>query len=65
MGNVGMFDNSYFDNSFSFVRQFKNGSFLVHVLIHKKSKLELIEHNQGTGYVQLIPILTFDFFGLG
>jgi hypothetical protein len=26
-GNVGMFDNSYFDNSFGFVLQFKNGLF--------------------------------------
>ncbi len=52
-----MFDNSYFDNSFGFVQQFKNGSFLVHVLVHKKSKLELIEHNLGTG----IPISNFQF----
>ncbi len=48
-----------------FFRQFKNGSFLLHVLVHKKSKLELIEHNLGTGYVRLIPISTFDFFRLG
>jgi hypothetical protein len=60
-----MFNNSYLDNSFGFVQQFKSGSFLVHVLVHKKSKLELIEHNLGTGYVRLIPISTFDFFWLG
>ncbi len=29
MGNVGMFDNSYFDNSFGFVQQFKNGLFFI------------------------------------
>ncbi len=40
-GNVGMFDNSYFDNSFGFVRQFKNGSFQVHVLVHKKVKIRI------------------------
>ncbi len=26
-GNVGMFDNSYFDNYFGVVQQFKNGLF--------------------------------------
>jgi hypothetical protein len=40
-GNVRMFDNSYFDNSFGFVRQFKNGSFLVHVLVHKKVEIRI------------------------
>ncbi len=44
----GMFDNSLFDNSFGFVRQFKNGLFKQHVLVHKKSKLEIIEHNQSS-----------------
>jgi hypothetical protein len=34
-----MFDNSYFNNSFGFVRQFKNGSFLVHVLVNKKVEI--------------------------
>ncbi len=28
-------------------------------LIHKKSKLELIEHNLGPDYIRLIPISTF------
>ena len=31
----------------------------------KKLKLELIEHNLGTGCVRLILISTFDFFRLG
>ncbi len=60
-----MFDNSYFDNIFDFVWQFKNVSFKVHVLVHKKSKLKLIKHNQGPNYVWLIPIWSFDFFRLG
>ncbi len=28
------FDNSFFDNSFGFLRQFKNGSFLDPVFVH-------------------------------
>ena len=28
------FDNSFFDNYFDFLRQFKNGSFLVPVFVH-------------------------------
>jgi len=36
LGNIGMLDNFYFDNSFGFVLQFKNGS---HVLVHKKVKI--------------------------
>jgi hypothetical protein len=46
-----MFDNSYFNNSFGFVSQFKNGLFKLHVLVHKKLKLELIKHNLGPDYV--------------
>jgi hypothetical protein len=40
-GNVGMFYNSYFNNSFGFVRQFKNGLFKLHILEHKKSEIRI------------------------
>ena len=33
-GNVGMFDNVLFDNSFGFVRQLKNRLFLGHFFVH-------------------------------
>ncbi len=42
-GEVGMFDNSQFDNSFGFVRLWKNRLFLGFFSVHKKSKFELIE----------------------
>jgi hypothetical protein len=54
-----MFDNCYFNNSLGFVPQFKNRLFKLHVLLHKKSKLILIEHNLGPDYVRLIIISTF------
>ena len=35
LGGAGTtFDNSFFDNSFGFLRQFKNGSFLDPVFVH-------------------------------
>jgi len=36
-----MFDKTYFDNSFDLVQQCKNGSFQVHVLVHKKVKSDI------------------------
>ncbi len=35
----GMFDNVLFDNSFGFVRQFKNRSFLGSFTVHKKVEI--------------------------
>ncbi len=50
----GMFDNVLFGNSFGFVRQFKNRSFLGSFTGHKKFKLELIELNPENNYVRLM-----------
>jgi hypothetical protein len=47
----GTFNNSLFNNSFDFVLQLKNKSFLGTISVHKKLKLELIEHNYGHNYV--------------
>ncbi len=35
------FDNSFFDNSFIFLRQFKNRSFLDTFTLHKKVKIRI------------------------
>jgi hypothetical protein len=56
------FDNSFFDNSFGFLRQFKNRSFLDPVFVHAMSKSELIEVKCCPVYLRLILSLTF---GLG
>ncbi len=37
------FDNSFFDNSFVFLRQFKNRSFLGSVFVHVTGRVFLVE----------------------
>jgi hypothetical protein len=50
----GTVDNSFFDNCFELFRQCKNRSFYLLILLHKKSKLDLIELNQENIYVRLM-----------
>jgi hypothetical protein len=54
-----MFDNSFLDNSFDLVEQWKNGSFLGIFSVHKKLKLALVELNLRLNFVGLMFCSTF------
>ncbi len=54
------FDNSFFNNCFGFLRQFKNRSFLGIFTVHKKVKIRINRSKTGQ-HLTLINVL-FDFF---
>ncbi len=63
IAKIGMFDNSYFNNLLILFDNSRMGCFRYMFYDIKKSKLELIQHNQGPNYVGLILISTFEFLG--
>ncbi len=54
------FDNSFFDNCFGFLRQFKNRSFLGIFTVHKKVEIRISQSKTGQ-HLTSINVL-FDFF---
>ena len=60
LGNIGMFNNSQFDNYFDFVQQLKNRLFLGSFCACQWLNKTLIEHNLETGF-SLINVF-FNFF---